>query len=154
MTLLPGHFCTDDSGCETLCLGGLHSPGQWLHIEEHNCELLIFCIGNPRDLGELFIPSSLYSCIDPGPHGEYVSTIYICYFMLKVTPIQVSCWKYVGVSSGLQIKYVMLTPPSCFLRQVYPVFLPLLGKICEEVFLNCFPEGSCVSGFSATDILE
>lgn len=59
-----------------------------------------------------------------------------------------------GQSSGLQIKYLMCTPPSCFLHQIYPVFLPLLGKICDKIVLDCFPAGSFISGFSAADRLD
>lgn len=57
-----------------LCLIGSLTKTEWLHIEQHSHGLLTFCTGNPRDLGDLFIPSSL-SCADPVPHGEYVSTV-------------------------------------------------------------------------------
>lgn len=57
-----------------LCLKvGSLTKTEWLHKEQHSHGLLT-CTGNPRDLGDLFIPSPL-SCADPVPHGEYVSTV-------------------------------------------------------------------------------
>lgn len=59
-----------------------------------------------------------------------------------------------GQSFGLQIKYVMCAPLSCFLHQIYPVWLLLLGKICDKIVSGGFPAGSGISDFSATDLLE
>lgn len=115
MMLLPGHSCTEDSLWHPLFTGGSLTEAEWLHIEQYNCGLLIFCTDNCGIQGSCSFPG--FSRINPGPHGDYVSTTYMCSVRNDSCSFLVErMW---GQFPGLQIKYVMCTPLSCFLLQVF-----------------------------------
>lgn len=56
---------------------GLTPQGRVIAHRLHG--LLSFCTDNLWDLGELVVPASLSSHVDPGPRGECVRTTYIYY---------------------------------------------------------------------------